>query len=432
VIIEPPGPATLLFVDDEPNMLSALRRLFRPLGHQVLLTGSGAEALELLQSRSVDVLVTDMRMPAMSGAELLAQVAERWPSTMRILLTGYTDMDSAIAAINSGHIYGYYTKPWEEAELRLGVVNALREKRLEEERQRLLEELEARNRELSELNTSLDGKVQVRTAQLQTALLNINTAHRQLKRNYTDTVRAFAQLVELREGRISGHARRVAELGRGIAMRLELSGQQIQDIVLAGLLLQVGKVTLPDKILAHPVNALWKPERQRLYHHAAVGAAVLENIDPLRSAAHLIARQFECYDGSGFPAGLSGEQIPLGARILAPVRDYDLMLEGAMSGKPITTSEAQDQLRRLRGKKYDPLVVDTLIGLVGEVYDTLYRPVIEASLLDLVPGMEVVEVSADGKTLLREVVLTEEMIQEIEEHTRDAEGPLEIRVRARK
>ncbi len=114
------------------------------------------------------------------------------------------------------------------------------------------------------------------------------------------------------------------------------------------------------------------------------------------------------FDGSGMPNGLVGEAIPLGARILSVVRDYDLFLEGRISGKPMTASEAQDQVRRLRGRKFDPRVVNALLHLVGEVKDTVYRPVIEASPVDLMPGMDVVEVTFDGKVFLRDVVLTAE------------------------
>jgi response regulator RpfG family c-di-GMP phosphodiesterase len=411
-------PATLLFVDDEPNMLSALRRLFHPLGHQMLVAGSGAEALEVMQAQPVDVLITDMRMPEMSGAQLLAQVVQRWPDTMRILLTGYADMDSAIAAINNGHIYGYYTKPWEDEELRLGVINALREKRLVAKQRRLVAELAARNQELRELNASLDAKVQLRTAQLQSS--------------FSDTVRAFSQLVELRKGAVSGHARRVSDQARKVAVRLSLPEQEVQILALAGLLLQVGKVTLPEKLLSRPISAMGNEEREQYMRHAAVGASVLGPIGPLRAAAKLIGSQFECIDGSGLPEGLAGEQIPLGARILAVVRDYDLMLEGAVTGKPMPPGEAQGQLRRLRGKKYDPSVLEALFAIVGEVSGTHYRRVIKVGLLDLVPNMEVAEVVVGAKVLLRDVVLTEEMIKEIGDIARNSTDLLEIRIRPRK
>ncbi|QKQ27199.1 response regulator [Candidatus Reidiella endopervernicosa] len=112
--------ATLLFVDDEPNIVSSLRRLFRPLGYKILTANNGEEGLAVLEQNSVYLVISDMRMPVMDGATFLAKAAERWPDTMRILLTGYADMESTISAINQGKIYKYFSKPWEDNDITLG------------------------------------------------------------------------------------------------------------------------------------------------------------------------------------------------------------------------------------------------------------------------------------------------------------------------
>lgn len=424
--------ATLLCVDDEPNILSALRRVFRPQGYRILVAGSGADGLEILKQKPVDLVISDMRMPSMNGAQFLTRVAEGWPQIMRLLLTGYAEMDAAIEAINNGHIYGYYSKPWEDTELRLGVENALKQKHLAEERDKLLKELALRNNELKALNNDLDAKVQVRTAQLQTALGEIRNANQDLKRHYSDTVRAFSRFVDMREDRSTGHARRVAERARKLAAEMGMEAGDQQAIVFAALLLQVGKLTLPDKLISRPLNALFKKEREAFLRHAAVGASILKDIAPLKEASRLIAMQYECHDGSGTPNGLMGEEIPLGARILSVVRDYDLLMEGVITGKLMTASEAQDQLRRLRGKKYDPAVVDAIIELVGEVKDSVYRPVVKASPLDLVPGMEVVEITYGGEVFLRDVILSKAMIEEIQALQTDVDSAIDIQIRARK
>ncbi len=178
------------------------------------MAAGGDEGLEILKKQPVDVVISDMRMPNMNGAEFLSRVANDWPAVMRLLLTGHAEMDAAIQAINDGHIFGYYNKPWNEADLRLGVENALNQKRLAEERDQLLRRLERSNAELKSLNTDLDAKVRARTAQLQTALTQVKEAHQELKKHYTDTVRAFSRFVDLREGKSSGHARRVARTCR--------------------------------------------------------------------------------------------------------------------------------------------------------------------------------------------------------------------------
>jgi response regulator RpfG family c-di-GMP phosphodiesterase len=427
-----PVKPVLLCVDDEPNILSALRRVFRPQGYEVLVANGGTEGLDILQQQTVDVVISDMRMPVMNGAEFLSRVAEGWPQVMRLLLTGYAEMDAAIQAINAGHIYGYYNKPWEDTELRLGVENALKQKRLAEERDRLLAQLEQRNRELKALNDELDNRVKVRTAQLETAMEEIKSSHQKLKNHYSNTVRAFSRFVDLREGKSSGHARRVAEQANRVGQKLGIAANDLQDVVFAALLLQVGKLSLPDKLIERPLYSLVKSERDDFLRHARIGSSVLRDIAPLRQAAQLIAMQYECFDGSGTPNGLSGEDIPLGARLLAVLRDYDLLLEGRMSAKPMTATEAQKQLRRMSGKKYDPRVVDALMQLVGQVSDQDFRPVVDACLLDLTPGMEIVKIICDGRVFLRNTVLTDEMLEEIEELQKSSDTALTIRVRARK
>jgi response regulator RpfG family c-di-GMP phosphodiesterase len=283
-----------------------------------------------------------------------------------------------------------------------------------------------------DMNASLDSRVQVRTAQLQTALSDIRRANQDLKQQYADTVRAFSKMIELREGSASGHPRRVAERARRLGETLGMTSKDQQNLVFASLLLEIGKVTLPDKLLNRPLNALFVQERDTFLHHAVIGASLLKNITPLKEAAQLIAPQYECFDGSGKPAGLIGEKIPLGSRILAVVRDYDLYLEGKLTGKMLTASDAQGQLRRLRGKKYDPKVVDELLKLVGEVKDTVYRPTVEASFSDLVPGMEIIEVTHGDSVFLRDAVLTLPMIEEIKSLQQEVGTALSIKIKARK
>lgn len=165
--------AALLFVDDDINVLKALRRLFRHENYTLYLAEGGAEGLTVMQEHIVDLIICDMRMPAMSGAEFLAQALEQWPETVRILLTGYADLQSTIEAVNKGRIYSYCTKPWNDEELKLLVHNALQQKRLREEQERLSAIIRRQNDELKAINEHLEEKIEQRTAELAQANKNL-------------------------------------------------------------------------------------------------------------------------------------------------------------------------------------------------------------------------------------------------------------------
>jgi diguanylate cyclase (GGDEF)-like protein/PAS domain S-box-containing protein len=173
--------AILLFVDDDPNVLKALRRLFRHENYMVYLAAGGAEGLEILRQHAVDLIISDMRMPEMSGAEFLAHVLEQWPETVRILLTGYADLQSTIDAINKGRIFSYCNKPWNDEELKLLVRNALEQKHLREERYRLSAVIRQQNDQLKASNEHLEEHVEQRTTQLGKTLKQLDQANIALK-----------------------------------------------------------------------------------------------------------------------------------------------------------------------------------------------------------------------------------------------------------
>ena len=218
----------ILCVDDEANILSALRRLLRPEGYRVSLAQSGAEGLALLERDPADVVVSDMRMPGMDGARFLAEVARRWPRTVRILLTGYADLESTVTAINEGGIWRYIGKPWEENDLKLAVRRALEQRALEAERDRLLELTRRQNEELRALNANLEREVEARTEEIRQTAMFLETAYEEAKRAYAEAIPVIAGLVELREGIAQGHASRVATLARTIGERLGLDEEALR------------------------------------------------------------------------------------------------------------------------------------------------------------------------------------------------------------
>lgn len=376
-------PATLLFVDDETSILAALRRLFRMQGYRILQAESGREGLRLLESEEVDLVVSDMRMPEMDGAAFLKIVRERWPNVMRILLTGYADITSTVAAINQGEVYRYISKPWDDNEIVSIVREALGRQRLEAENRRLQALTQRQNEELRLLNASLEQKVAERTQELRRTLGLLEQAHGDLKKNFLTTVQVFSGIVELRSGpaggRLAGHGRRVADLARNIAQRLHLDEAETQNVVLAGLLHDIGKLGLPDELLLRPFNNLGAENRAQVVKHPLIGQNILMAVPRLSEAAKFVRSHHECFDGSGYPDGLTGMAIPQGGRILAVANDFDALQIGTLVQRPLKPEEALGFIVDNRGKRYDPAAVDALAAMLAEsgkrgVVETPVRP----------------------------------------------------------
>lgn len=355
---------TLLFVDDDANILSALERLFWPLGYTILTATGGEQALALIEKQPVDLVISDMRMPQMTGAEVLAQIRCKYPDTVRILLTGYSDMSSTIAAINRAEIYRYIAKPWNDEDIVMIVRDALERKFLRAEKQRLEVLTLQQNDELQALNSSLEDKVRQRTEQLRCALKLLDDAHEQLKKDYFTTIRVFANLMELRRGTMAGHSRRVAQLCRSIADKMQLPETESQTIETAALLHNIGKIGLADFLLDKPYAELSQAERAKFNLHPLRAAAALLALDPLREAAELIRHHLDNYDGQGNHSGLSGDNLPLGARILHVASDYDALQQGLISHDKQSPEQALNTIRNGKNMHYDPNVVDAFCEMM--------------------------------------------------------------------
>ena len=359
------APATLLLVDDEPSILSALRRLFRPCGYRILTAESGAAGLELLGHEDVDLIISDMRMPEMDGAQFLERVRAEWPRVVRILLTGYADITSTVNAINKGEIYRYISKPWDDNDIVLIVRDALERQQLQRENTRLLALTQSQNEELKVLNSGLEARVRERTVELEQVNGFLNLANDTLKQSFLVSIKVFSSLMELREGSAGGHARRVADLSRKLAIKLALDAREQQDIFIAGLLHDIGKIGFSDAMFAKPVPKLNGEELGRYRKHSLAGANALMPLADLKPAADLIRAHHERFDGQGFPDGIVGLGIPLGARILAVANDYDGLQIGTLSERRFSPEEAKSLLLKSRGKRYCPVVIDALVDLLG-------------------------------------------------------------------
>lgn len=347
---------TLLAVDDEPNILAALRRLFRATGWRILTAGHAEEALALLATESIDAVLSDMRMPGMDGVQFLERVRQGWPRTARLLLTGQADLGSTIAAINRGRLHRYITKPWNDDELLLTLRQVAQNQQLEADKLALEQLTQQQNDELKTLNSSLEIRVALRTEELA-------AANQRLKRNYLTSIKAFTALIELRGSAQVGHARQVADLTRRIAQAMTLDADTTHDLPIAALLHDIGHIGLSDAVLARPVNRLDSDELRRYRLHPVLGEQALLASDDMQGVAPLIRAHHERWDGQGFPDGLRGEAIPLGARILAVADAFEDLRSGRIDGHVLSPLDARRTVLAARGSQFDPSVVDAFAGL---------------------------------------------------------------------
>lgn len=410
-------PATLLFVDDEANILAALKRLFRPYGYRIFTAEGGKPGLEILAVEKVDLVISDMRMPEMNGAQFLEKVREQWPDTIRILLTGYAEIGTTIDAINKGRIYRYISKPWEDNDISLTVRQALEYKQMEREKLRLEELTHKQNTELKELNATLEDRVKARTEEVNQTMGFLEIAHDKLKKSFITSIRVFANLIEMREGKMAGHSRRVADIARSIAQRMGMNEAQIQDIFLAALLHDIGKIGLSDRLMEKSFSTLTSEERTEVVKHPIKGQTALMALEQLHHAATLIRSHHERFDGLGYPDKLAGLAIPLGARILALANDYDAVQLGSILNRHLTQTEANAFIYEGRGNRYDPTVVDAFLGIMQQ---ESAAPVPDAEIQidsgQLKPGMMLARdlIARNGNLLLsKDYVLDAILINQI-------------------
>lgn len=311
----------LLIVDDEPANLRLLERLFSRVFH-CLTASSGAEAIRLLERHDVAILISDQRMPMMTGIELLKQTAAMRPHMVRILLTGYTDVEALVEAINSGLVYMYITKPWNNEDLKLRVNRACEHYEQNKNRQALADANQRLLRRLEEMKLSI--------------------------------VTALSEMLRIRDQHAFDHALRVRNYSMVIAANMDVSEVQIEELSIAALLQNLSGIDVSRN-----------GEQTILQAHSECEARLLHAIPELANVAEIVSCHRENFDGSGTPRGLSADQIPLLCRILRLADEYDQMVLPKASAH-MTHDEAMRFLNQRSGKHFDPMVINVLLQLSPE------------------------------------------------------------------
>ena len=281
--------------------------------------------MSLLDQHEVAVIITDQRMPQMTGIELLKRSADRRPHMVRILLTGYTDLDALVEAVNCGLVYMYVSKPWNNDDLKLRVGRAVE-----------AYENNKRQHSLAANNERFMSRV---------------------KEMRVGFVRAMAGMLEMHDSYLGSHAVRVSRFAGLLGDRLGLNEQLLSDMTAASFLHDLGVVGSPTQIYSAGV---FMPEQ-----HTARAAELISSVDELKEVGDSLRYHYENFDGSGAPLGLIGDQFPLIARILRVAKEFDLLTNPRDEERALTHESAIELLQRRAGKEFDPVVVETFCDVVS-------------------------------------------------------------------
>jgi response regulator RpfG family c-di-GMP phosphodiesterase len=351
----------LLVVDDEAPILHALQRTFEAAGYEVCACADPAEALDRLREKPYQVLSADYMMPGMTGAEFLAQARLLQPETVRILLTAAHDFSAAVDAINNGEIFRILAKPWNRVELLGTVRQAFDTYALREKNRQLTAIVQSQNAELASLNKGLERLVEQRT---------------------TNLLDGMVAVLDYRDTETQWHSRRVSRFTRRIAEQLGIrDAHELRTIEMGALLHDIGKIGVRDAVLLKP-GPLDQDEWVEMREHPRLGWALLQRIEFLRDASVIVLQHQERYDGRGYPAGLRGEQIVIGARLFAVADTYDAITSDRPYRKAQSHDAAIAEMRRVSGTQLDPAAVGAFCGLPEDEWVGIRRDVEKISLLE--------------------------------------------------
>ncbi|MBW1722860.1 MAG: response regulator [Deltaproteobacteria bacterium] len=342
---------TLLLVDDEQNVLGALKRQLRRERYKILEACSGPQALRLLEEQEIGVVLSDLTMPGMDGITLLGEVKTRFPDTVRILLTGNGTLENAMEAINGLQVFAFLSKPWSREGLKGILARAFEHYNLIKENRRLLKLTQDQNQELMRFNRDLERLVRERTQQMDQAV--------------REGIRMLAIAAEAKDDDTGEHVKRIQEMTLDICRNLGLSDEESDRISFFSTVHDIGKIHVPDAILKKP-GPLDPEEWAVMKAHTLVGSRIL-GVHPFYRTAREIARSHhERWDGTGYPDGLRGHDIPLPARIVAVADVYDALTHSRPYKVAWPVEKALEEMKAQSGKAFDPEILEAFLHVISE------------------------------------------------------------------
>jgi putative nucleotidyltransferase with HDIG domain len=339
----------ILVVDDEETIREIVSSMLGGARFQTRQAASGVEALAILESgEDFDLVLSDLMMAEMDGIALLERAKERYPDMPIVMVTAVHDIQVALQALRNG-AYDYLLKPFEREQLLATVRRALENRRLK--------------RENDAYRTNLEALVAARTQQWKTALSD-------LEKSYDMFIEALGDALDLKDAETEHHSRRVTAFTIAIAKKMGLSKEEINVIARGAFLHDFGKMAIPDKIL-HKPGKLTADEMAIMREHCYLGYKIISRIPFLAEAAEIVYSHQECYDGSGYPRGLKGEEIPLGARIFAIADTLDAMRSDRPYRPAQSFEAARKEIATWSGRQFDPQIVKVFLEMPDNLWEEL-------------------------------------------------------------
>ncbi|MGA2456380.1 MAG: HD domain-containing phosphohydrolase [Terriglobales bacterium] len=343
----------ILVVDDEETIREIVSSMLAGAHFQTRQAASGIEALAILESgEEFDLVLSDLMMAEMDGIALLERAKERYPDMPIVMVTAVHDIQVALQALRNG-AYDYLLKPFEREQLLATVRRALENRRLK--------------RENDAYRTNLEALVAARTLQWKTALSN-------LEKSYDITLEVLGDALDLKDAETQHHSRRVTAFTIAMAKKMGLAKEEIEVIARGAFLHDIGKMAIPDDIL-HKPGKLTQEEMAVMKEHCYLGYKIISRIPFLADAAEIVYAHQEHYDGSGYPRGLKGEEIPLGARIFAIADTLDAMRSKRVYREAQDIQAIRKEIEAWSGRQFDPQIVKVFLEMPDNIWEDLRKDI---------------------------------------------------------
>ena len=346
--VRAPKVARILVVDDEKPVRTMLATALERQGYTVEQASGGREALEALELNNFNLVLTDIVMNDVNGIALLERIHALQPNLPVVMVTAVHDISIAIDSMRRG-AYDYLLKPFERDQLLSTVERALSHRQALEETQNY--------------HQSLEQMVRARTEMLRHAMED-------LEHSYDVTLEALGDALDLKDSETEGHSKRVTAYAIALARAMGIPPEEIKIIARGAFLHDIGKMAIPDEILRKP-GKLTTEEQDVMREHCARGYHMLRKIPFLAGAAEIVFCHQEHYDGSGYPSGLRGREIPVGARIFAVADTLDAITSERPYRRARGFDVAREEILRCSGTQFDPAVVEVFLKIPNELWQEL-------------------------------------------------------------